>query len=229
MTDRIRAVVFDLDGVLVDTEPWWFEARVAVAVGAGGRWTAQDEAAVKGANSREWAAAMAARLGPAGAAHRFERAVVAEVLARYRRGPVPTIEAGLRAVRRMSDRGPLALASSAHTEVIDAALVALGIRERFSAVVSSDAVGAGKPAPDVYLEAARRLDVPPPGCLVIEDSLAGVQAARAAEMRVVLVPAAGHAPGPGADALATMVLDSLDSLDDERMAVLEAVDPVRRP
>jgi len=225
MTIPIRAVIFDLDGVLVDTEPWWFEARVAVAAGVGRIWTAEDEATVKGANSREWAAVMAARLGPAGTADGFERAVVAEVVARYGRDLVPSIQPGIRAVARMSVRWPLALASSAHAAVIDAALVALGIRDRFSAVVSSDAVGAGKPAPDVYLEASRRLAVEPAECLVVEDSLAGVRAARAAGMRVVLVPAAGHPPGPGADTLATIMLDSLDALDSERMAALVAIGP----
>jgi len=225
MTSPILAVIFDLDGVLVDTEPWWFEARASVAADGGGRWTADDEATVKGANSGEWAAAMASRLGPTISADAIEQAVVAAVVARYRRDVLPVIDAGVRAVQRLAADAPLAVASSAHGAVIDAALDALGLRDRFALVLSSDAVGKGKPAPDVYLEAARRLSIPPAGCLVIEDSMAGVQAALGAGMRVVLVPAAGHPPAPEAHALATLVLDSLDRLDADVLARLEAVPP----
>jgi beta-phosphoglucomutase-like phosphatase (HAD superfamily) len=229
----IRAVVFDLDGVLVDTEPWWHEARVAVAGALGGSWTVADESGVKGANSREWAAAMIACVGrvlpPDLDAARVEAAVVDEMVVRYGREHPPTIEAGGRAVERLADRFPLAVASSAHARVIDAALAALGISTAFRVVLSSDAVGAGKPAPDVYREAARRLGVATSGCLVIEDSLAGVRAAHAAGMRVVLVPAAGHPPAPGAKELATLVLASLDELDDDRLADLAAIPPPVSP
>jgi HAD superfamily hydrolase (TIGR01509 family) len=213
-TMAIGAILFDLDGVLVDTEPWWFEARRTVAGALGGRWSPEDEATVKGANSAEWAAALAGHLGRPDQADRVERRVIDEMLDRYRREAPPIIAAGVRAVRRLAGRYPLAVGSSSPRPLILAALTALDVVPAVRAVVSSDEVGRGKPAPDVYLEAARRTGLPPERCLVIEDSDAGVAAARAAGMRVVLVPAAGHPPGPTAHRGSTLVLDSLDRLDE---------------
>lgn len=231
----VRAVVFDLDGVIVDTEPWWEDARREVAEASGATWTAADEAAIKGTNSPEWAARLAAHLATrvglqqdaaaVPGASSVERAVVDAILARYRSEPAPIIEGGVRAARRLAATHPLAVASSAHPAVIAAALAATGLAAAFRQVVSADEVGRGKPAPDVYIEAARRLGIPPGECLVIEDSAPGVRAGRAAGMRVVLVPAAGHPPAPGAHEEATIVLASLDELDGPCLAVLEGVAP----
>jgi 1-acyl-sn-glycerol-3-phosphate acyltransferase len=125
-------------------------------------------------------------------------------------------------VRRIAQSIPVAVASSAHRRVIDAALAGLGLADGFQVVVSSDEVAAGKPAPDVYLEAARRLGVAPARCLVVEDSLNGIRAARAAGMTVVLVPNASVPPAPGAVDLADLVLDRLDALDPEAVLVATA-------
>jgi HAD superfamily hydrolase (TIGR01509 family) len=141
---------------------------------------------------------------------------------RYRSERPPVIAAGLRAAHRLAERWPLAVASSAHPAVIDAALASLGLAKGFAVVLSADDVGIGKPAPDVYLAAAARLAVAPASCLVIEDSPAGVQAARTAGMRVVLVPPPGHPPLAATDELATLVLASLDELDEACLAALEA-------
>jgi HAD superfamily hydrolase (TIGR01509 family) len=212
VTDRVRAVIFDLDGVLLDTEPWWEAARQAVAARRGGDWTTADEDSVKGANSAEWSAVLAGRLAADRAAVQAE--VIGAVVARYAREPPPAIDAGVRAVHRFATGHPLGLASSAPIEVIRAALGALDLLDRFDALVSSDAVGVGKPAPDVYLEAARRLRVAPSSCLVVEDSPAGVRAGRSAGMAVVLVPNASHPPDTRALAEATLVLPTLDALDE---------------
>lgn len=107
----------------------------------------------------------------------------------------------------------MAVASSAHHDVIAAALAATGLGDLFEVVVSSDEVAHGKPAPDVYLETARRLGVDPAACLVVEDSHNGVRAARAAGMTVVLVPNAAVPPAPGTAELADLVLDRLADLD----------------
>jgi HAD superfamily hydrolase (TIGR01509 family) len=211
-------VIFDLDGVLVDSEVWWQEVRVAFAAGHGRSWTAADHAAVMGANSAAWARIMRQRLDLEMAEPDIERAIVEGVVERYRREGAPRIDGAVEAVRRIGAGWPVAVASSAHAEVIAAALDATGLLDAFAAVVSSDEVPHGKPAPDVYLEAARRLEVAPRACLVVEDSLNGVRAGKAAGMTVVLVPNASIPPAPGTADLADAVIGSLAELDPSRIA-----------
>jgi HAD superfamily hydrolase (TIGR01509 family) len=213
----VDAVIFDLDGVLVDSEIWWDEARAAFAATHRRTWTAADRVAVMGANGRQWSATMRERLGLDLPDHAIEAAIVEAVVERYRREGAPAIPGAAAAVRRLAVRYPLAVASSAHRDVIAAALEATGLGPCFRVVVSSDEVPRGKPAPDVYLETSRRLGVSPAGCLVVEDSLNGVLAARAAGMEVVLVPNASIPPAPGARQAATIVLDRLDRLDPGRI------------
>jgi HAD superfamily hydrolase (TIGR01509 family) len=210
---RIGAVIFDLDGVLVDSEIWWDEVRSAFARGHGRTWTTDDRTAVMGANSRGWSATMQERLGLDMPDAEIERAVVDGVVDRYRREGAPLIEGAVEAVRRIAADVPVAVASSAHPDVIDEALRATGLDLLFSVVVSSDEVAHGKPAPDVYLEAARRLGLDPTTCLVVEDSRNGVLAAKAAGMTVVLVPNASVPPPSGTAGLADLVLDRLSELD----------------
>ncbi|HSG86506.1 MAG TPA: HAD family phosphatase [Candidatus Limnocylindrales bacterium] len=218
----IRVVVFDLDGVLVDSEPWWDAARVDFTARRGLRWGPDDQRAVMGPNSLGWARIMAERLGLDEPLEAIVDEVVGGVVGRYRSLPAPVIAPAVRAVRRMGADRPLAVASSSHRAVIGAALEAIGLGSAFAVVVSSDEVAHGKPAPDVYLETARRLGEDPAGCLVIEDSLNGVRAGRAAGMRVVLVPSALVPPADGAREAASLVLDSLDQLDAAAIAQLEA-------
>lgn len=209
----VRAVIFDLDGVIVDSEIWWHEERVAWAAERGLAWTHADSRAVMGANSRGWARIMRERLGLDEAEEPvILEAVVRRVRARYTRG-VPVIDGAVSAVRRIASRWPTGIASSAHRDVIDAALRATGLDDAVGVVVSSDEVAHGKPDPDVYLEAARRLGVPPGGCLVVEDSINGLRAGLAAGMTVVLVPNASVPPAPGAAALAHLVVPQLRDLD----------------
>lgn len=211
---RVGAVIFDLDGVLVDSEIWWHEIRRAWAAERGLPWTDADSHAVMGSNSRGWARIMAERTGLDRAAEpEIERDIVDAVVNRYAREGPPTIPGAVEAARRIAAIWPTAIASSAHARVIDAALDATGLRSVVQHAVSSDEVADGKPAPDVYLETARRLDVPPERCLVVEDSRNGVLAAKAAGMRVVLVPNASVPPAPGTAELADAVLDRLADLD----------------
>jgi HAD superfamily hydrolase (TIGR01509 family) len=207
------AVIFDLDGVLVDTEIWWDDVRREFAAAHGRPWTEADRAAVMGANSRQWSATMAARLDLDLDPAAIEREIVDAMVARWGSEPSPLIPGADAVVRRLAARFPLAVASSAHREVIDAALAATGLLASFGVIVSSDEVSHGKPAPDVYLEAARRLGLAPDRCLVIEDSLNGVLAGRAAGMTVVLVPNHSVPPAPGAREAASVVLDDLSALD----------------
>ncbi len=199
--------------MLVDSEIWWDEIRAEFAAHQGRGWTLEDRAAVMGANSSAWARIMRERLGLPMGEHEIERTIVGAMVERYRREGATVIDGAVDAVRRIAAEMPVALASSAHRAVIDAALAATGLGEAFTVVVSSDEVAHGKPAPDVYLEAARRLDLDPPDCLVVEDSLNGVRAAKAAGMTVVLVPNSSIPPPPGARELADLVLPRLADLD----------------
>lgn len=209
----VDAVIFDLDGVIVDSEIWWHEVRVAWAAAHGRTWSEEDTRAVMGANSRGWARIMRERLGlPESDEPAILDSIVHRVVARYADG-APQIPGAVDAVRRIAARWPVAIASSAHRLVIDAALAATGLGSEVRIIVSSDEVEHGKPAPDVYLEAARRLGVAPSACLVVEDSINGVRAGRSAGMTVALVPNASVPPAPGAADLASLVVDRLADLD----------------
>lgn len=217
---RIEGVIFDLDGVIVDSEIWWDEVRAGFAASHGRPWTPADREAVMGANSRQWSETMQRRLGLEMPADQIERAIVDAMVERYTREGAPAIDNAVDAVRRIAARLPTALASSSHRRVIDAALAATGLAGTFRAVVSSDEVGHGKPAPDVFLEAARRLDIAPDRVLVVEDSLNGLRAGRAAGMTTILVPNHSIPPAEGAADVADVVVDRLADLD---LAVLDGV------
>ncbi len=212
-------VIFDLDGVIVDSEIVWDEVRQVFATEHGRDWTGADQAAVMGANSRAWATIMRDRLdlrddvGQPMAIEVIERAIVDGVVARFARDGVPRIDGAVAAVRRIAADRPVGIASSAHRDVIEAALEGTDLTEVFEVVVSSDDVPHGKPAPDVYLEAARQLGVAPERALVVEDSRNGVLAGKAAGMTVVLVPNAAVPPAPGAAEAADLVLARLADLD----------------
>jgi HAD superfamily hydrolase (TIGR01509 family) len=206
-------VIFDLDGVLVDSEIWWDEVRASFAAAHGRTWTAADQAAVMGANSHAWARIMRERLDLSMDESEIEREIVDGVVARYARDGAPRIDGAVEAVRRIAADRRVAIASSAHADVIAASLAATDLTDVFEAVVSSDEVEHGKPAPDVYLEVARRLGVPPAAALVVEDSRNGVLAGKAAGMTVVLVPNHSVPPAPGAVEAADLVLDRLADLD----------------
>jgi beta-phosphoglucomutase-like phosphatase (HAD superfamily) len=213
-TAPLEAIVFDLDGVLVDSEIWWHEVRVEWAASRGREWTTEDSHAVMGANSPGWARIMRERLGlDPDEEPEIERAIVDGVVDRYRREGPPVIAGAVEATRRLAAAYPVAIASSAHADVIRVALEMTGLDATIPIAVSSDEVEHGKPAPDVYLEAARRLRIAPERCLVVEDSLNGIRAGRAAGMVVVLVPNEHVPPAPGSAELAELVVDHLDQLD----------------
>jgi len=176
-------------------------------------WTAEDQAAVMGANSRGWAHVMRVRLDLGMDEDEIQERIVTGVVQRHEREGAPEIPGAIEAERRIAATRPVAVASSAHRDVIDAALAAAGLGEILHVVVSSDEMAHGKPAPDVYLEAPRRLGVAPRACLVVEDSFDGVRAGKAAGMTVVLVPNGSVPPAPGTHELADLVLDRSADLD----------------
>jgi HAD superfamily hydrolase (TIGR01509 family) len=217
----IEAVVFDLDGVLVDSEQVWDEARRALVRERGGQWKDRATTDMLGMSSLEWPRYMRDELGVDMEPEEINAAVVARVEARYREA-LPLMPGAVEAVERVAARWPLGLATSSNREIIDLFLDLSGLRERFAVAVSSEEVGAGKPAPDVYLEACARLEVDPRRAAAVEDSSNGLRAAHAAGMRVIAVPNPHFPPAPDALALADARIESLDELTEEVVAGKES-------
>jgi HAD superfamily hydrolase (TIGR01509 family) len=183
----IEAVVFDLDGVLLDSEQVWDEVREQLAVERGGRWHEGAQRAMMGMSSTEWSQYMHDELGLPEPPEEISAEVVRRLEDRYRED-LPLLDGAVEAVERLAARWPLGIASSSNREVIDFALDAAGLAQYFKATVSSEEVARGKPAPDVYLEAVRRLGAVPERSAAIEDSHNGIRAAKAAGMRVAAIP-----------------------------------------
>jgi HAD superfamily hydrolase (TIGR01509 family) len=209
----IEAVVFDLDGLLLDSEQLWDEVREELARERGGRCHEGAQRDMMGMSSPEWSRYMHEVIGLSEPPEEIAAEVVQRMMERYRE-QLPLLPGALEAVERLAARWPLGLASSSNRELIDLTLQLSGMDKYFRASVSSEEVARGKPAPDVYLEAARRLGVPPERCAAIEDSHNGIRSAKAAAMRVMAIPNPHFPPG---DALeeADVVLGSLDELTPE--------------
>ncbi|HEY1316284.1 MAG TPA: HAD family phosphatase [Gaiella sp.] len=209
----IVAVVFDMDGVLVDTEHLWDEVREDLTTEWGGRYTPEAQEAMMGMSSLEWSRYLHETVGLREPPETINEEVVRRMLARYEL-ELPVIPGAIEAVRRLDAAGyRLAVASSSNRELIDAVLRRLELAALFEATVSSEEVARGKPAPDVYVEAAQRLDVPAAQCAAIEDSASGIRAARAAGMRVIAYPNRHYPPAADVLGSADAVVDSLDALD----------------
>ena len=203
--------MFDLDGLLLDTEQLWDSARETLARERGGRWHEGAQRDMMGMSSLEWSRYMHDVIGLADEPEQISRAVVERMGALYR-DRLPIVPGAVEAVERLAARWPLALASSSNRPLIDLALRLSGMDRFFAATVSSEEVARGKPAPDVYLEAARRLRAQAARTVAVEDSQNGILSANAAGMRVVAVPNARFPPGEAALAAADLVLESLDGL-----------------
>ena len=206
--------MFDLDGVLVDSEHVWDEARMSLAEERGGRWTDNASRDMMGMSSLEWSRYMREEIGIDEEPAEISAEVVRR-LERIYRDELPLMEGAVESVERLAARWPLGLASSSNRELIDLALELSGLERLFAATVSSEEVARGKPAPDVYLETAGRLGVAPEKCAAIEDSENGILAAKAAGMRVLVIPNPQYPPHDEALAAADEVLESLAELTPE--------------
>jgi HAD superfamily hydrolase (TIGR01509 family) len=214
----ILAVVFDMDGVLVDTEHLWDEVREELTTEWGGRYTPEAQEAMMGMSSLEWSRYLHETVGLREPPETINAEVVRRMLARYEI-ELPVVPGAVEAVRRLDGEGfKLAVASSSNRELIETVLRRIELAALFEATVSSEEVRRGKPWPDVYLEAARRLNVPTSRCAAVEDSASGIRAARAAGMRVLAYPNRHYPPRPAALALADRVLRSLAELDSTALA-----------
>jgi len=214
----IDAVVFDMDGVLIQSEEVWDGVRERYVREHGGRYDAEVQRAMMGMSSTEWSRYLREHAGVPEEPQTINDEVVRLMLAEYREH-LPLIDGAVEAVRRIGAVWPLGLASSSNRPLIEAVLEVTGLAPLFRATVSSEEVARGKPAPDVYLEAARRLGVEPTRCAAVEDSHSGIRSAKAAVMRVVAVPNPSYPPGDEALAEADVVLGSIREL------VREVIDP----
>jgi HAD superfamily hydrolase (TIGR01509 family) len=207
----IEAVVFDLDGVLLQSEEVWDAVRERYVRERGGRYDAEVQRAMMGMSAPEWSQYLHEEAGVPDDPDAINREVVTRMLEAYR-DRLPLLPGAKEAVRVVAAAFPLALASSSNREVFEEVLRLAGLTGCFQATVSSEEVARGKPAPDVYLEAARRLGAEPGHCAAVEDSHAGIRSAKSAGMRVVAIPNAAYPPDEEALELADAVVRSLDEL-----------------
>ncbi|MBV8302597.1 MAG: HAD family phosphatase [Acidimicrobiia bacterium] len=213
----IDAVIFDMDGVLIDSEGTWADVRHRYVLAHGGRWAGDAQRRMMGMSAPEWAAYMHEDLGVPVDPADIVDAVAAEMAQHYRER-VPLLPGAVDAVRRLGVRWPLGLASSANRVLIDLVLDEAGLTASFAVTLSTEEVPRGKPAPDVYLEAARRLGVSPAHCAGVEDSTNGIRALVVAGMRVVAVPNREFPPEPDVLASADVVIPDLTELTVETVA-----------
>ena len=203
--------MFDLDGVLIDSEPVWERIRRDFAEARGGRWTGDLQRRMMGARTVDWSTALSEAVGGAVTPESAAETVIAALAAEYRSKP-PVIPGVAAAVRALADEFRLGLVSGSPPVLIGLVLQVLGLTECFEVAMSADDVAQGKPAPDPYLELARRLAVPPTGCAAVEDSGNGIRSAAAAGARVIAVPRGEHRPEEAALALASIVLADIRDL-----------------
>ncbi len=215
----IKAVVFDLDGVIIDTEGVWEEVRRAYVAEHGLQFLPDSQQRMMGMSTPEWSRHLAEDVGVGLPAERVAADVLRRMAERYR-AALPLIPGSVEAVRRIAAAYPVALASSSARILIDQVLETAGLTDVLRVTLSTEEVPRGKPAPDVYLAAASRLGLAPQVCAAVEDSSNGLRAAAAAGLAVVCVPHGVYPPAPDALAQADLVITSLDELTPEAVAKL---------
>jgi HAD superfamily hydrolase (TIGR01509 family) len=215
----IEAVVFDLDGVLVDSEPVWEQVRRQVVAEHGGQWLPDAQRRLMGMSTGEWARYLSQDLGVGLPPPAVAATVIERMQTRYREA-VPLMPGAAEAVRRLAARWPLGLASSSPPVLIGAVLDGAGLRECFTATLSTEQVSRGKPAPDIYLAVTGLLGFPPEACAAVEDSTNGLRSAAAAGLEVIAVPHPRYPPEPAALHTARLVLTGLDGLTAQAVAEL---------
>ena len=211
--------MFDLDGVIVDSEPVWKQVRRQVVAEHGGHWLPDAQRRLMGMSTGEWARYLSQDLGVGLPPPEVAALVIEQMQARYREG-VPLMPGAGGAVRRLAARWPLGLASSSPPALIDAVLDEAGLRGCFTAALSTEQVSHGKPAPDIYLAVTGQLGCPPERCAAVEDSTNGLRSAAAAGLQVIAVPHPRYPPEPAALRLARLVLTGLDELTAQAVAEL---------
>ena len=215
----IKAVVFDLDGVLIDSEPVWEQVRRGLVTERGGHWPTDAQRRLMGMSTPEWARYLSEDLGVGLPPGEVAAIVTDRMAARYREH-IPLLPGAADAVRRLADRWPLGLASSAPAVLIETVLQSAGLRPDFQVTMSTEQVPRGKPAPDIYLAVAGCLGVGAASCAAVEDSSNGLRSAAAAGLRVIAVPRPQYPPDPDALAQAGLVLPGLGELTPDAVSAL---------
>lgn len=216
----ISAVVFDLDGVLIDSEPVWEQVRRQVVAEHGGQWTPETQRRLMGMSTPEWARYLSEDLGTDLPPDRVASLVIERMAARYRE-QLPLMPGAIDAVRRLAGRWPLGLGSSAPATLIQTVLVTAGLRDHFTVVMSTEEVARGKPAPDIYLAVTSRLGVQPGDCAAVEDSTNGLLSAAAAGLAVVAIPHPSYPPESDALSQSRLILPDLSALTVGAISALE--------
>jgi HAD superfamily hydrolase (TIGR01509 family) len=215
----IQAVVFDLDGVIIDSEEVWEEVRRGYVAEHGREFLPDTQSRMMGMSTPEWSRHLAEDVGVGLPPERVADEILARMATRYHEN-LPVIPGAVDAVRRIARSYPVGLASSSARVLIDRVLAESGLGEVFRVVLSTEEVPRGKPAPDVYLIAARRLGLDPAVCAAVEDSSNGLRAAAAAGMKVVAVPHGVYPPAQDALDASSLVVPSLSELTGEALAKL---------
>lgn len=215
----VKAVVFDMDGVLTNTEEVWDEVRRGLAREHGLAWPDDATVAMMGMSTPEWAGYLVERVGFPGDAEATAREVIEAMAARYH-SHLPINDGAADAVLRVADARPVALVSSSPRLLIDTVVGELGLDGVFDATVSTEEVAAGKPAPDGYLRGCELLGVEPSAAVAVEDSNSGVRSAAGAGLRVVAFPDPSHPLHDEVAALVSAVISGLDELTEDLLARL---------
>lgn len=215
----IDAIVFDLDGVLVDSEPVWERVRRGLVAERGGHWAPDAQRRLMGMSTQEWARYLSEELGVGLPPGEVAALVVGRMVASYRER-IPFLPGAVEAVRGLAARWPLGLASSAPAVLIETVLEAAGLRSCFRVTMSTEQVPHGKPAPDIYLAVTAHLGVEPASCAAVEDSSNGLRSAAVAGLHVIAIPHPRYPPDPDALALASLVLPTLTELTPDAVAAL---------
>ena len=215
----IEAVIFDVDGVLIDSEPVWEQVRRRVVAEHGGHWDADTQHRLMGMSTGEWSRYLSSDLGVALSPSEVADVVVGAMARRYTEH-LPLLPGAVDAVLRMASRWPVGLASSAPRALIETVIDATSLRPVFGAVMSTEEVSRGKPAPDIYLAVTARLGVAPSDCAAVEDSSNGLRSAAAAGLHVIAIPHPRYPPDPDALALASLVLPTLADLTPNAVSAL---------
>lgn len=217
---RPAAVVFDMDGILIETEPIWDTVRRRLAAEDGLTYPDSSTPIMMGLSTQEWAEHLVDVVGFEGPWQQVAQRVIDAVAEEYATGGLPVLPGAVEAVRRMAGLVPTAIASSSPRRLIDLVVARLGLGEALSVTVSTEEVLRGKPYPDGYLRACELLGVDATQSVAVEDSTNGVRSAHAAGMAVVCVPPGFHPPAEDTLALCAAVLGTLDDLTEDLVVSL---------